>query len=142
MTDYNTEKMDDCLKRFEKVLTNLSNIPEEHHRKLRIWPVTFKDMRMINTMDFIERELPALEAKYGGTIYVVNWNVSYQYNRTEIMICGSAFTPVIAGDMIPVLETDGISKSTNHKTFCAHKWKTYLGLSETYEYCTKCGDRK
>lgn len=29
-----------------------------------------------------------------------------------------------------------------HKNFCQHEWKQYQGLSEVYNYCTKCDEKQ
>jgi len=46
-----------------------------------------------------------------------------------------------AQQLIPGLE-DTFKAWGNSSNECDHKWKTYQGLQETYEYCSKCDKKR
>ena len=33
-------------------------------------------------------------------------------------------------------------KEEKKANYCSHEWKTYTGLAEQFQYCTKCGIKK
>lgn len=46
-------------------------------------------------------------------------------------------TAVLLSDYI-LVDSDGVP----NKDYCWHEYKEYIGFTEAYEFCTKCGEKK
>lgn len=64
---------------------------------------------------------------------------AYQYNPN---FNSSGY---LTGDSVYVTTDDGITlaKITNgSESMCNHNWMKYTGLMDSFDYCTKCGEKK
>lgn len=80
---------------------------------------------------------------YGRTEYLVQWDhtVGIRWYDEDDSLNWETESPAVRGggiDFIPItLTIDDIKASS-----CDHKWTLYHGLSETFEYCVTCDEKK
>jgi hypothetical protein len=79
---------------------------------------------------------------FAGDKYIVTWDFfgakTYPYLIDEVD-SEWEFLPVRSGgiNFIPITIT-----IEDVKMSCTHSWKLYQGLSEAYEFCTQCDEKR